>query len=262
MAFHDSTFTQERALLGTTYKRPPSWRAASALRKGRRLPLFHAIHPDSLRQGELGDCWLLAGMAALAEFPEEVEALFISQASPEASPAGRYTVRLYDKKLQSVRDIEVDEFVPCINLPPNQYIKDYQHLAHVPLFAKPVDDIWPLIVEKAMAKMRGSYESLTGGFEAEAFRALTGCTKQENWERRGTEWQNEFLVETEANAWRRGGERADSRRMWELVERYIGEHFLMGASIRGSGGQERRRPDGLVEGHACATTAARTRDLH
>ena len=43
--------------------------------------------------------------------------------------------------------------------------------------------------------------------------------------------------------------------MWWLLEQYTGEHLLMGACIRrSSDGGARRRPDGLVEGHAYTPT--------
>ena len=209
-----------------------------------------------MRQGTVGDCWLLAAMAALAEFPEEVEGLFVSQASPETSRSGQYVVRLFDARANTMRDITVDEFVPCIALKPNQYIRGYEHLAHVPLYAKPNGDIWSLLVEKAMAKMFGSYAALHGGFEAVAFRALTGCTQQEIWERRGStaEWTNEFLVEGSSNRWRQGGLRSGKQAFWQKLVEHTEAHYLVGTSIKQAADTgrmvEKRRADGLVEGHA------------
>jgi hypothetical protein len=37
-----------------------------------RLPLFYDINPGDVKQGAIGDCWLIAAMSCLANFPEEV----------------------------------------------------------------------------------------------------------------------------------------------------------------------------------------------
>ena len=84
--FHDPEFTREDTLLWAMYRQPPTWTRASQLAIGCEMPLFEAIAASDMRQGRVGDCWLLAAMASLAEYPEEVEALFVSKASPETSP--------------------------------------------------------------------------------------------------------------------------------------------------------------------------------
>ena len=47
-----------------------------------------------------------------------------------------------------------------------------------PLFAKMKDtkEIWTLLVEKAYAKLKGSYEAIVGGHPGEALALLTGGT--------------------------------------------------------------------------------------
>lgn len=48
-------------------------------------------------------------------------------------------------------------------------------------FAKSInsDDIWPCLVEKAYAKLFGTYENLIAGFSLEAFGILTGAPTEQ-----------------------------------------------------------------------------------
>ena len=61
------------------------------------------IRPSDINQGGTGDCWLLSGIAALAEHPERVESLFMDhKANPRGGP---YRVKLFDiakQRLQMV----------------------------------------------------------------------------------------------------------------------------------------------------------------
>jgi len=34
------------------------------------------VRPDGIRQGMLGDCWMLAAASALGEFPDRVKKIF------------------------------------------------------------------------------------------------------------------------------------------------------------------------------------------
>ena len=48
-------------------------------------------------------------------------------------------------------------------------------------------EFWMLLVEKACAKLYGSYEALCGGEEKDIMRLLTGPEKEEEEEKRGDE---------------------------------------------------------------------------
>lgn len=45
------------------------WIRASQL-SDKGVTLFNVIEPNDVIQGTVADCWLIAGIAALAEFPE------------------------------------------------------------------------------------------------------------------------------------------------------------------------------------------------
>ena len=254
--YHDSTFIPSIALDGTKHDAEPIWVPASRLggEDEPRMPLFWTIDSGDLKQGAVGDCWLIAAMSCLANYPEEIEALFFGHGA-EAAPDGCYTVLLYDHRTRSTRPIVIDERVPCVRLQPGYYVEEYQHLrGGVPCFAKPNGEMWPLLLEKAMAKMLGGYGSLAGGNEAAAFRALTGCTKQETWKRRMGDgaWRRGELSDDSMNKFVfRCGDEVSADELWQRLEGWSSRNFLMSASVKASNGKlERRRPDGLIEGHA------------
>jgi len=134
--------------------------------------LFHdGVTASDVAQGGLGDCWLVAAIAALSEFPGLIQRIFVTK---ETSPLGRYSLRLYDISLQSESGaakgkfvtITVDDLLPC--KADGGFPK--------PLFMNMNSDgeIWPLLIEKALAKWTGSYENLDGGYPAWALSTLTG----------------------------------------------------------------------------------------
>lgn len=51
-----------------------------------------SISPNDLRQGGLGNCWLISAFSAIAEFPAKVKALMEQTA---LSKSGRYVVKLF-----------------------------------------------------------------------------------------------------------------------------------------------------------------------
>ena len=76
-----------------------------------QVKLFDDIEPSDVMQGALGDCWLLAATAAVAEFPEFVrEKLFVTK---RANPAGRYALRLFDGASKRWEEVAIDDRIPC-----------------------------------------------------------------------------------------------------------------------------------------------------
>mmetsp|Transcript_151352 Transcript_151352/g.263837 ORF Transcript_151352/g.263837 Transcript_151352/m.263837 type:complete len:543 (+) Transcript_151352:46-1674(+) len=232
------------------------WVPASCLLNGKlsqkdRMPLFWRIEPSDMKQGSVGDCWLVAALACLANYPRDVESLFES-ATAAATPDGKYVVRLHDPAGRVCR-ITVDEFVPTIPTGPNRRVVGYEYMRHVPMFSRPNGEIWPLLLEKAMAKLLGSYAALHAGHTCAAFRALTGCAKQEMWVREpeGSHWTSNLLME--------GSMRLFQRRYWKMLPyahfgcqllQFSNVHYMMSASITSSAEGEHVRQDGLIENHA------------
>eukprot|EP01041_Mallomonas_annulata_P005248 gene5248-10501_t len=116
------------------------------------------IAPSDICQGGLGDCWLLAGFATLSEKPALIQKCFVTSIF---NPMGRYTIKLFDHRKNQFVNITIDDFIPCQN--------------GVPYFTKlTCNEVWPILLEKAVAKLRGSYRAIEGGLPLDAMRIVTG----------------------------------------------------------------------------------------
>lgn len=121
--------------------------------------LFSGIQPDDIAQGALGDCWLLAAIATLAERPHLLQNCFLTNGY---NPRGKYTIRLYDDHSKCFKNITIDDFIPVDD-------------NNVPIYTGAKgNEMWPLLLEKAFAKMRGGYEKLDGGLPLDAMSTITG----------------------------------------------------------------------------------------
>eukprot|EP00747_Dinoflagellata_sp_TGD_P058520 gnl/TRDRNA2_/TRDRNA2_151158_c1_seq1.p1 gnl/TRDRNA2_/TRDRNA2_151158_c1~~gnl/TRDRNA2_/TRDRNA2_151158_c1_seq1.p1 ORF type:complete len:706 (+),score=97.68 gnl/TRDRNA2_/TRDRNA2_151158_c1_seq1:210-2120(+) len=121
--------------------------------------LFNHVHPNDIAQGVLGDCWLLAGLAALAEFEGAIFNLFEEKC---ATADGKYTFRIYNVNTRQWESEVIDDFLPV-------KVEDGQ-----PIMAKPQgNEMWVLLAEKAVAKWFGSYVQINGAFCMTPFLILT-----------------------------------------------------------------------------------------
>lgn len=163
----DASFPHSVESLGKRFKDECEWVRALALSSSPKL--FDKSEPTDACQGHLGDCWLIAAIAAVAEFPNYIrDEIFITK---QASPDGQYKLQLFDwKEGKDWKVIEVDDYLPCFPRKKNEP-------AQKPWFAGLSDgEMYVPLLEKAFAKYFGSYEELHYGNAAMAFAALTGCT--------------------------------------------------------------------------------------
>lgn len=204
-----------------------------------------------MRQGELGDCWLLAPMSVLAEFPGHIRNLFDEE---DLAADGKYTVRLYDI-CKGWQEVVLDDRIPC-------------DCRGVPLFTqldKASGAVWPLLLEKALAKFVGCYARLVGGTSTWAWQVLTGQRYQAWWKRqaetaswRRFEQKNLDELEVGDGDWRTEGmkpqpwkgpvETLKDEEMFKIIATYLQANFPVTCSIS-EGGMEERRADGLRTRH-------------
>nr|CAD7262905.1 unnamed protein product [Timema shepardi] len=146
------------------------------------------ISRSDVKQGILGDCWFLSACASVAKRPELIEKVvapgqplpgdgykglvaikFCLQSPGVVAPGQPLSGDGY-KGLVAIKfwrfgywvTVYIDDRLPCRN--------------GALLYASCADksEFWVAFVEKAYAKLHGSYESLAGGHALEAFVDLTG----------------------------------------------------------------------------------------
>ncbi|CAN0437039.1 unnamed protein product [Pylaiella littoralis] len=229
------------------------WKRADLLKPPDDSEPFHlfnkGVKADDVKQGALGDCWLVAAMATLAgTMPGAIKKLFAN--SERSFRQGlMYRVRLFDITQDRWRTITVDDNIPTRN--------------GNPIFAKPNGkELWVVLLEKAVAKFCGSYSNIAGGFEAWGLRVLTG---NHVWtfrrlkpvrEGKPGQWRRyEFLFKPSANNKRDASsigteEVYESDKFWGVLLTYAqGHKGAMCCSIAGDV-MEKVRKDGLIENHA------------
>ncbi|CAE7309837.1 CAPN1 [Symbiodinium natans] len=167
-AFRDADFPCDESSIGTSgtcwsVGKPDTWVRARLLGDPETACLFDQIRPQDILQGQVGDCWLLSALSALAEHPQRIRYLFPN--TRQLSEDGKYEVRLYDLEKEDWVEIVIDEFVPC----------NTGSGTPTPTFSKPLgEEVWVQLLEKAFAKYCGSYGALSGGNAGFAFQVLTG----------------------------------------------------------------------------------------
>lgn len=134
------------------------WRRPSDFMEGEYQVFEAGIEPNDIKQGQLGDCWFLCAIAALTEFPQLVKDLFETQ---EVSEHGVYRVRFCKNGWwQSVR---VDDYFPC-------------YPCGGPIYSRcNGNELWVMLLEKAFAKLCGSYDAVRSGKPFEAMMDMTGA---------------------------------------------------------------------------------------
>ncbi|XP_057475056.1 LOW QUALITY PROTEIN: calpain-type cysteine protease DEK1-like [Actinidia eriantha] len=184
-------------------------------------------NPSDVCQGRLGDCWFLSAVAVLTEVSGISEVII----TPAYNVEGIYTVRFCIQG--EWVPVVVDDWIPCES--PGK-----------PAFAtsRKGNELWVSLLEKAYAKLHGSYEALEGGLVQDALVDLTGGAGEEI-DMRSAQAQIDLA----------------SGRLWSQLLRFKQEGFLLGAGSP-SGSDVHISSSGIVQGHAYSLLQVREVDGH
>lgn len=119
----------------------------------------NAINEHDITQGEIGNCWVLASLAAFAEYEPRVQNTFVNT---ETNDKGIYAINLY--RLGVPNTVVIDDYLALMD-GTNRTI--YTQLSQD-------NGLWGPLIEKAFAKFHGNFLHLHGGWPSEAVETLNG----------------------------------------------------------------------------------------
>ncbi|KXX81841.1 Calpain-D [Madurella mycetomatis] len=208
------------------------------------------VSGSDVKQGSLGDCWLMASLSGLANVKDGIKRICVEY----DTRIGIYGFVFYrdGEWIYSIIDDKLYLKSPCWDSPSMQrdllqqidredvervYRKTYQTGSKALFFAqcKDQNETWVPLIEKAYAKAHGDYASLAGGWIGEGLEDLSGG------------------VTTELLA----SDILDLDGFWENELSRVNEEFLFGCSTGLLDGGYGER-DGISEGHAYVVMEART----
>lgn len=143
---------EEKFTHGVEWRRPKQFMTGT-------IEVFQGkIEQSDIIQGKLGNCWFMVAACALTGKDQYLRRLFDTNV---VQKNGIYRVRLCKNGEWQV--VTVDDYIPCF--PRGK-----------PVFSRANGpELWVLLLEKAYAKLHGSYLALKAGFASDAFLDLTGC---------------------------------------------------------------------------------------
>ncbi|XP_077966798.1 calpain-A-like [Styela clava] len=221
--FRDTNFPAEKESLyfsqrgSSKWKRITEWKRPYDLTENPHL-LKDGITSDDIIQGSLGNCWWLSSVAAISRKPKYMHRVVpTNQAMTGDDYVGMFHFRFW--RFGSWVEVIVDDRLPVIQ----------NRLAFGRSSSK--DEFWLSLLEKAYAKLHGSYEAIEGGFSQDGLEDLTGG----------------MAVSFDL------GDKTPGHLFRSLVKAFQNNSFAC-CSIKGSAEREDSR--GLVSAHAYTITGA------
>ncbi|XP_049633518.1 LOW QUALITY PROTEIN: calpain-9-like [Suncus etruscus] len=207
-----SLFYSERPQIPFIWKRP------GEIVKNPEFILGGATRTD-ICQGELGDCWLLAAIASLTLNEKALARVVPQDQSFGPGYAGIFHFQFWN--YSEWLDVVIDE-------PDYPTFRDRLIFLH----SADLNEFWSALLEKAYAKLNGSYEALKGGSTIEAMEDFTGGVAET------------FTTKETPN------------NFYEILEKALQRGSLVGCSIdiKYAAESEARTPFGLIKGHAYTVT--------
>jgi calpain len=115
-----------------------------------------------VKQGSLGDCWLVSAISSLADKKKFLNRVVCSDNTfDKENYAGIFHFRFW--KFGEWIDVVIDDRLP---------VDEYDRLVYTSSSNK--KEFWPALLEKAYAKFRGSYKNIDGGLTEYALQDFSG----------------------------------------------------------------------------------------
>jgi len=235
----DHTFPANESSIGLQKSRELGrieWRRAADLSDRPQL-VTSGVGRHDVVQGKLGNCWFVAASSVLAGVPKLWERVVPDSKDQDWDPnlPDRYSgvFRFHFWRFGSWLEVLVDDLIPTRN--------------GVPVFtySRDSNEFWSALLEKAYAKIHGSYEALDGGNLSDALVDFTGGVSE--------------LVSLENDAGVKLFEEDQKKNeLYNRVFEEVSEHALVCCAIRARKGEEQEKTEyGLVKGHAYGITAVK-----
>uniref|UniRef100_A0AAY4EUV5 Calpain-3 n=1 Tax=Denticeps clupeoides TaxID=299321 RepID=A0AAY4EUV5_9TELE len=217
--FEDPLFPADNSSLyySTPFPLEIKWKRPSEICENPQFIIGGANRTD-ICQGDLGDCWLLAAIACLTMNEQLLYRVIPPDQSFTENYAGIFHFQFW--RYGEWVDVIVDDRVPTYN---NRLV--FTHSGKK-------NEFWSALLEKAYAKLHGSYEALKGGNALEAMEDFTGGVTE--------------LFEI----------REAPKELFTIMKKALERGSLMGCAIDEvvAKGSQSKTSTGLVQGHAYSIT--------
>nr|XP_034308910.1 calpain-1 catalytic subunit-like isoform X2 [Crassostrea gigas] len=139
------------------WKRPPEFASSPCL-------FSEGTTRYDIGQGSIGTCWFLSSVANVADKPKLLRRIIPSDSYPVGSPKydGIFHCRFWRFGIWD--DVFIDDCLPIIY--GNQIYSAHSNTDP--------NEMWVALLEKAFARMYGSYTDVSGGMASDSYMALTG----------------------------------------------------------------------------------------
>lgn len=220
----DDMFPPDKRSIGPTILKPSDLNRVEWLRPWKIVPnpslVVDGISRFDFGQGIVGNCWFLASIGALT-FQKDILAQVVPMDQKfDENYCGLFHFRFW--RFGRWVDVVIDDKLPTIN----------KRLIFV--HSNDPTEFWPALLEKAYAKVCGSYSDMNAGTPAEALVDFTGGVH--------------ITVDLSK----------PPPNLWELMCRAGQSKSLMGCGTpQGATSENTVLPNGLVEGHAYAVTGVK-----
>ncbi|KAL2305889.1 hypothetical protein Nmel_003782 [Mimus melanotis] len=222
LLFEDDTFPAHISSIGPSLLPEEQlwqiqWKRPTELQRNPHL-IMDGVSRFDIMQGEIGDCWMLAALGSLTLRKQFLENVLPKDQGFQDDYAGIFHFRFW--QYGEWVDVVIDDRLPILN---GRYLSVHPRTSN---------EFWPSLLEKAYAKLHGSYQKLNGGYLSDALVDLSGGV------------QVQFSLQDPPPD------------LEEILKAADKSRCLMGCSTPGQSTRNIELRNGIVQGHAYTVTGA------